>query len=271
MYRTLLVVDQDLIRASKFALSAFTEDLRGKDRPSSVGRIRLENLLAEAASESPGQVIIYCPSEKMQAKEIDVRLEVKVESVLPLRELAAMGEFVDLADVEALRRHYEQLWRVYVFVSPEVFEDTTKCRAIVDRFCEEYAISRGDAYKKVRTHQFTYFQERGASLPASRTTEADSAPPASTGTNAAGLVLNGLGWDDKLLESRLNLANFVKKKKLSLSRRQVLWDGYQREYLGGDNSLIERTRRGAQSEKDWAERNQQLEREEREPELIKDE
>ena len=45
MYRTLLVVDMDLVRASKFALSVFTEKLRGKDdAPSADGRLGLEKL-----------------------------------------------------------------------------------------------------------------------------------------------------------------------------------------------------------------------------------
>lgn len=265
MYRTLLVVDEDLVRASKYDLSVFIEDLRGKDRPSSVGRNALEALLAGAASASAGQVIVYCPSEKMQAKEIDVRLEVKAESVLPLRELAARNEFVDLADVDALRRHYEQLWRAYIFVSPDLFEDKTKCLAIVKKFCEEYGIPMEEARKKVRTHRFAQQEEqtreRAADGDAAEESSGDGMAPLAAGTPDTRAWEN----DEPLVDSRGTLLRVVKQKRLSAKRRDALWN----RYLDGETKVGERLRKGSFSEEDWIELNDEFEREQKAPELFK--
>src|SRR4030042_5248331 len=43
---------------------------------------------------------------------------------------------------------------MYVFVSPKVFSDAVKCKAIVDKFCEKYKIENILAYNKVRSHDF---------------------------------------------------------------------------------------------------------------------
>jgi len=262
MYRTLLVVDFDLVRASKYGLSVFTEELRGKDKPSSEGRIRLETRLALVSGAKAGQVIIYCPSEKMQAKEIDVRLEIKADSVLPLRELAERNEFVDIADVDALRRHYEQLWRAYVFVSPELFEDKMKCQAVVDAFCEEFAIPPGEAYKKVRTHRFRAVEENKPADIRDRGGEVARTDGATVHTDAIP------DWANRVesVQSRGTLLKFVKRKNVSKQREEKLWY----EYLHEERRAGERAREGSLTEKDWAERNDSLDREEREPKLIEE-
>jgi hypothetical protein len=265
MYRTLLVVDEDLVRASKYDLSVFTEDLRGKDHPSSEGRNALEDALARAGHAHFGEVIIYCPSEKMQAKEIDVRLEIKADSVLPLRELAVRNEFVDLADVDALRRHYEQLWRAYIFVAPEVFEDENKCRGIVDRFCEEYSIPFTDAYKKVRTHRFVQQRDDGSkAVLAAEKKPADLSVRPEAPISAAPMGEKE-AWQNNEIhsESRTNLLKFARKAKLADTRRDEIW----KKHLEQQEVAGQRSRAGARSEKDWAE----FERDEREPGLLKDE
>jgi HD superfamily phosphohydrolase len=153
MYRTLLVVDAALVDASSHPVPFVTDRLRGsKEDPSSNQRIRLEESLAAAAGVNNGEVIIYCPSPSMQSKVVDARLEIKEGRVLPLR--LQTESFAFRGDLEVLQRYYEELWRAYIFVSPDVFADPPKCKAVVDAFCQHFDIPVEHAYRKVRTHDF---------------------------------------------------------------------------------------------------------------------
>jgi len=153
VYRTLLVIDRDVLNASPHSVSEFAQRLRGtKEKPSPEGRKQLERTLAKAAGAEDGEVIVYCPSPEMQSKEVDARVEIINDRVLPLsmqRESFAYHE-----DLAVLERYYEELWRGYIYVAPAVFESPGKCQAIVDAFCGVYGIDRIVAYKKVRTHDF---------------------------------------------------------------------------------------------------------------------
>jgi HD superfamily phosphohydrolase len=154
LYRTLLVIDLELIDGSKFPPTFIIEELRGTtEEPSNDQRLKLEEELQKAAKSDFGEVIIYCPSAKMQSKEVDARLEIKVNSVLPLRVQRGLFAFSD--DVEVLHKFYKELWRAYVFVSPRLYADYSKCKMIVDTFCEHFGIDPPAlAYKKVRGHHF---------------------------------------------------------------------------------------------------------------------
>lgn len=155
MYRTLLVVDPGLVQASPYEITYFAQALRGtSEEPSSVGRRDLETFLASAAGEPEGEVLVYCPSPAMQSKEVDARLEIEENRVLPLR--VQTRAFVYRADVDVLSQYYEALWRLYILVSPSLFGDATKCQALVDAFCSRYRIENLLlAYRKVRSHDFT--------------------------------------------------------------------------------------------------------------------
>jgi hypothetical protein len=153
LYRTLLVVDASLAEASRHSISYFAEQLRGPSgNETNVGRRALEQELAQAAGVKDGDIIIYCPSPKMQSKEVDARLEIVEERVLPLR--VQTESFAYTSDVRVLQQYYQQLWLIYVFVAPSLFDDAVKCRLIVDAFCGKYGIPNALAYRKVRTHDF---------------------------------------------------------------------------------------------------------------------
>ncbi|MDX9859253.1 MAG: HD domain-containing protein [candidate division Zixibacteria bacterium] len=153
IYRTLLVVDTDLVLTSKHNVPYFTETLRGpEDAPSASGRITLERTLEKAAGLSSGEIVIYCPAGDMQSKEVDARLEIKEGAVHPLR---VQKKFVYFADVKVLQDYYWDLWRAYIFVSPDVFANKAKCKIITDTFCDKFEIPRAQGYFKVRSHDFT--------------------------------------------------------------------------------------------------------------------
>jgi HD superfamily phosphohydrolase len=154
LFRTLLVVDSDIVEMSARPTSFFAKDLRedGEGTPSNKGRLDLEKKLTDAAGALPGDVLVYCPSPDMQSKEVDARLEIVQDRVLPLR--VQRESFAYHADVKVLEQYYQQLWLIYIFVSPEVYRDRAKCKAIVETFCELYGIERILAYKKVRKYKF---------------------------------------------------------------------------------------------------------------------
>lgn len=153
IYRTLLVIDTELARACRDSVAAFARDLRGGDgHPANAGRRRLEFHLARAAEAGEGDVIVYCPPPTMQSKEVDARLEIRNGHVLPLR--LQTDAFVYHADMDVMKQYYEELWRAYVYVAPELFADIRRCRALVDAFCQRYSIPAHLAYAKVRTHEF---------------------------------------------------------------------------------------------------------------------
>ena len=116
IYRTLLVVDTDLVNLSHYPISHFTDKLRGV---TSQRRLDLESVLANAADVENGEVLIYCPDPEMQSKEVDARLEIVENRVLPLR--VQRESFTYHQDVQVLEQYYKDLWRTYVFVSPSLF------------------------------------------------------------------------------------------------------------------------------------------------------
>jgi len=153
IYRTLLVVDTSLADASSHSISYIAKELRGdRATPSSEGRLRLEAELERAAGTRPGEVLIYCPSPSMQSKVVDARLEIREGRVLPLR--IQTDSFANRGDLEVLQQYYDELWRAYVFISPRLFEEPTRCNAVVDAFCDHFGIPTEVAYRKVRRHDF---------------------------------------------------------------------------------------------------------------------
>ena len=154
MYRTLLVIDTDLAQSSRHSISYFEAELRNVDAAGkAAGRIGLEKELASSAGLEGGDVIVYCPSPKMQLKLVDARLEINDGRVLPLR--VQRESFAYAADLDVLQQYYQELWRSYVFVAPSVFRDPVKCKAVVDAFCAHFGIPAALAYRKVRTHDFS--------------------------------------------------------------------------------------------------------------------
>jgi len=154
MFRTLLVIDVPLVQATKHPVDYFAQVFRGPEGdPNSAGRLAVERALCASAAAPEGSVLVYCPSPKMQAKEVDVRLEIQEGRILPLR--VQKESFAYHADLKVLEQYYAELWRSYIFVSPKIFADMGKCQSIVDELCKQVDIPREAAYLKVRRHDFT--------------------------------------------------------------------------------------------------------------------
>ena len=152
MYRTLLVIDIDLVEKSRHSVSYFTREWRGsKQLPDNEGRLTLEKKLAAAAKGNDGDVIVYCPDSKMQSKLIDARLEIEVDRILPLR---VQSGFVYGMDVETLQKYYQSLWRAYIFVAPEIYKSKERCEAVIQGFCTKYNVDWNATINKARGHNF---------------------------------------------------------------------------------------------------------------------
>jgi uncharacterized protein len=163
LYRTLIVVDMDLVRDANKIVSDFVGKLWGKPRDhesfqrARQNRALLEKKLGEAASpgnnngDHAGNVLIYCPSASMQSKEIDVRVELTGGKVRPLR--TEFDQFALHEDIEALRGYYEDLWRMYLFVDSELYKNDEPCLAVIEAFASEYEIPVDQAIRKSRKPQ----------------------------------------------------------------------------------------------------------------------
>ncbi len=209
MYRTLLVVDTDLVQLSHHTVAFFTKELRDPgETPPNERRAAVERELAKAADADPTEVILYCPPGDMQAKLIDARLEIRAGRVLPLR--TQTEQFAYSSDVEVLEEYYREIWRLYVFVSPDLFRDARKCKAIVDAFCDRFGLPRAEAYLKVRTH---------------------SLPDEPSGNQ--GLVDQN---DPIMLQSRANLLKYCGEHEVNEHEREELWAEHARSYLNGSAS-----------------------------------
>lgn len=71
-----------------------------------------EQALTQKLKLKDGELIVYCPSDRMALKEADVR--VRIDAGLP-RTLADMV----VPEIRVLQEKHRNLWRFYVFVAPE--------------------------------------------------------------------------------------------------------------------------------------------------------
>jgi HD superfamily phosphohydrolase len=160
LYRTLLVVDTDLVKDTKQLVLDFVAKFWGKPRNEASfrtarqNRAELEEKLGSAAypnqARADGKVLIYCPSAAMQSKEIDARVELTDGTVRPLRTESKQEQFSLHKDIETLESYYEDLWRMYIFVDPELYKDDAKCLAVVQSFAETQRMPIDQVLEKTR-------------------------------------------------------------------------------------------------------------------------
>ncbi|MGD0831053.1 MAG: hypothetical protein ABR907_08935 [Terracidiphilus sp.] len=173
-----LVFTLDYEAASKAGGARKIKDhLRGK---SDAERIRMEEALRALVSRSEVHeevpILIYCPSIRMQAKEVAAHVELTPNKVVPL---SLEGEDKRVAaEIEVLNTKYQSLWRLYIFAHPKLAleRDDTKRQfllsTIVDTFCARLDVPEDERsrcsrfefvpfYKRVRH----YFREWSKSNP----------------------------------------------------------------------------------------------------------
>ena len=102
------------------------ERLISRYHKDAAARLETEGELAAAIKANPEDVAIYCPSGSMQLKEAEVSVKVGVDAP---ESLAAL----ELPEVKTLLDTPKNLWRFYVFASPEI---SGKIKRLA-RLCEE--------------------------------------------------------------------------------------------------------------------------------------
>jgi HD superfamily phosphohydrolase len=248
LYRTLLVVDTDLADECINGRDFFPNHFRGLNddlkagRAAQSNRSQIERDLALAAyprqPDKNGSVLIYCPSNKMQAKEVDVRTELRPGIVRPLR--TEQNQFSLRQDIEVLETYYSDLWRMYLFVEQEIYDDSQKCLSVIKTFAEKCMIPDVNmvlrkarkpellamfaAQQESREPVQTSFEIPPNRRKAARTTEATSAPPAESEipTNDDSAVL--LTDSELFLGLMSSLSNSSKSARHLQILRQFLED-----------------------------------------------
>ncbi|MEE8600279.1 hypothetical protein [Euzebya tangerina] len=82
-------------------------------------RRELEDRMAALVGAKPGQVLLHLPQAKMMTKEADVRVRVNDHTVLQLRE----WDDIHTGRIKALNEAHQSLWRLAVYVHPDVHAD----------------------------------------------------------------------------------------------------------------------------------------------------
>ena len=142
VYRTLVVIDYEaVVQHSKFGLNYIVAEMRQK-------RVLLEKELAAKASVRYGDILVFCPTTRMQRKETNARVEITEGKILPLARQHA--SFACETDLTALDKYYDELWRAYIFVQPDVYKQVGKCDLIMRSLCDRLNLPLDIAYQKYR-------------------------------------------------------------------------------------------------------------------------
>jgi HD superfamily phosphohydrolase len=126
---------------------------------------RFKALVARSHLKEEVPVLLYCPSIRMQAKEVAAHVELTPNKVIPL---SLEGEDSQVAEeIRVLNVKYQRLWRLYLFVHPKLkpaFDtkspaEETLLSAIVDTFCNPFGVPEP---ARVRGSRFDYipFEKR---------------------------------------------------------------------------------------------------------------
>jgi len=113
------------------------------------GRERLQALQAELSAMTglgPHSVLIYCPPIKMQAKAINAPIRFEENHIIPL---SHHPDFRD--EAEMLNHRYQNLWKTFAFVHPQVVRTPGMVTRVVDAFCRRLGIPLAWAQRVVAT------------------------------------------------------------------------------------------------------------------------
>ncbi|MGC1853291.1 MAG: hypothetical protein WA687_12715 [Solirubrobacterales bacterium] len=99
-------------------------------------RRRLEDELAAQAGLEPGDVLVHLPKPGMMAKLAKVRVLLADDTVTTFEEWDARHS----GRVAALNDAHARLWRIGVFMHPEVAEDRGKCRLVAGAARERFKL-----------------------------------------------------------------------------------------------------------------------------------
>jgi len=113
------------------------------------GRERLQALQGELSAMTglgPHSVLIYCPPIKMQAKAINAPVRFEENHIIPL---SHHPDFRD--EAEMLNHRYQNLWKTFAFVHPQVVRTPGMVTRVVDAFCRCLGIPLAWAQRVVAT------------------------------------------------------------------------------------------------------------------------
>lgn len=140
VYKPLIIIPHTFARG--LGLQARLMDFRDSAE-ALTKRTRMEEELNKMiGNDKLPNVIIYCPSHKMQAKEVKTPILIEAKSygntILPLNQQTSNVTLKQ--EVESLNHKYQELWKFFVFIHPEVLTNEVACHSIIWLFCNKMNI-----------------------------------------------------------------------------------------------------------------------------------
>jgi hypothetical protein len=110
-------------------------------------------------------VLIYCPHQRMQAKEVAACVELESGRVLPLNRQAHEQSLAE--EIHLLNESYRRLWRLYLFVHPNLLAHGNEgelpyamaLSGLIDAFCDRFGIPL-DARKRGSRFRYLPLRQR---------------------------------------------------------------------------------------------------------------
>ena len=107
-----------------------------RGRPDGRDRLRqMQAALSDLTGLGPHSVLVYCPPIKMQAKAINAPVRFDENRIIPL---SHHPDFRD--EAEMLNRKYQNLWKTFAFVHPQVARTPGMVTRVVEEFCRRLGI-----------------------------------------------------------------------------------------------------------------------------------
>ena len=98
--------------------------------------LELQNELSTIGGLGPHGVLIYCPPFKMQAKAVSVPVRFGRQGTIPLSQHPDFS-----AEADLLNRRYQELWKAFVFVHPDLLARGTVITRIAAHFAQRLNIN----------------------------------------------------------------------------------------------------------------------------------
>jgi HD superfamily phosphohydrolase len=131
LYRPVVIVPKAAAVKTKLGFDTFVDRLRTRKDE----RLHLEQILATEAGfeELSHHVLIYCPGGKMQAKRVDVRVQLDPNRIWPLSTYP--DEELIMRELKLLSDKYHDLWHTYLFLHPVQAGNEYIRNTVIETFC----------------------------------------------------------------------------------------------------------------------------------------
>jgi HD superfamily phosphohydrolase len=115
------------------------DDLIGEVHRNHVLRSRIELAIESALALEPGSVAIFCPRPKMTLKPVRVLVQWKDGTIRRLNEIQESDDSLTAKQVAVLQDIYPKLWRMFLFVRPQLRTHGYEMQRLFYEYLKQYA------------------------------------------------------------------------------------------------------------------------------------